>query len=60
MTKKDYKLIALAINRVNRNHAGVLPTRALIGELSQELARDNSRFDRTRFENACLLNIVKG
>lgn len=57
MTRKDYILIASTIAEVRakyaRGHAAneFLDTVAI--ELADKLARDNPRFDRTRFLKAC-------
>ena len=55
MTKKDYIAIAQAIKQTDEWHdmAGgpVLPV--LIGKLVYIMERDNPRFDRARFLQAC-------
>lgn len=55
MTKKDYKLIARVIHKVKlsnfRDYDEGLTT--LVAEMGDALQRDNERFDRHKFEEAC-------
>lgn len=59
MTKKDYQLIAEAIKRtawdvdeIDRP-AKDKKLKAVSGELASKLEKDNPRFDRVRFFEAC-------
>lgn len=59
MTRKDYIVVARALNIVASNYAGGYPKIdpqilliEVVKELSQEFARDNYRFDAGRFEDA--------
>ena len=63
MTRKDYQLIATAIQAAFQTlwlksplHSDAhieSARRAVVGELSQVLKRDNPRFDASRFIDAC-------
>lgn len=56
MTRKDYKLIADAVNEARLLSNYVLPERAieLVAQtLATALAKDNPRFDMERFIEAC-------
>lgn len=58
MTKKDYKLIANAFAAVTEIHAhSDQYTKHIIRQVAKELAvdllRDNPRFDRDKFFEAC-------
>lgn len=61
MTKKDYKLIAGAINYAiytdtdkRKNNSEVnFRTDWIINQISYELKRDNPRFDEKKFYSAC-------
>lgn len=56
MTKKDYELIARAINVHAWNEQGLPTAKVVIGiadTIAEELARENTRFDRVRFLDAC-------
>ena len=52
MTKKDYKMIAEAINRTCRK-TDWMPIYTLEEELCETFKQDNPRFDRERFLAAC-------
>lgn len=56
MTRKDYVLIAAALQAAMRHAAGVPTAQTGIEHAARELcfalASDNSRFDRVRFLNA--------
>ena len=60
MTRKDYELIAkvlktqLELSRDSYNEEdGVFATLNIIYDLAEELAKENSRFDKERFFIAC-------
>ncbi len=58
MTRKDYELIAAAINEaavIARAHAGKEPlaVRSTAHKIAGALAKDNARFDQERFMAAC-------
>lgn len=57
MTKKDYELIARNIAQVQREFRGVEDGINAIRDvavfIASDLERDNPRFDRERFLNAC-------
>jgi hypothetical protein len=59
MTRKDYQLIAGIINNANytarkfKDTSGEGMLEHIANELSDELAKDNPRFDRARFLTAC-------
>lgn len=59
MTKKDYIRIAAALKLSHPGGIwGVLPTtdqlyRRIVQAVGDELSRDNPRFDRARFREAC-------
>ena len=63
MTRKDYELIARALNRANENWQGFeeenpqVVITAICAYLAKELVQDNPRFDRTRFLSACGLEV---
>lgn len=57
MTRKDYVLIAAAINGVYldadwNQHCTII---ALVDDLSDALLVDNPQFDREKFKKACLV-----
>jgi len=62
MTRKDYRLIARALRRLEgrasseRDHDLL---RELVDELSDELKADNPSFDRDKFIDACLTEMDK-
>lgn len=62
MTKKDYELIASAINDgVNGNSVVVGgDMHAIVRAITDALADDNPRFDRSRFLEACGLDSETG
>lgn len=51
MTKRDYHLIALAIRRSTRMDDTT--REAFAGDLAEELARENAKFNRALFIKAC-------
>jgi hypothetical protein len=59
MTRKDYVMIAAIIKDANytakkfKDTAGAVMLYHVASELSDELAKDNPRFDRDRFLIAC-------
>ncbi len=60
MTKKDYELIAEAINELSTKPIKGIPddafadgVRAVAEHLAVALNRDNPRFDKDRFMEAC-------
>lgn len=56
MTKKDYILIADAINRTHKIYTDILVRSALgvlVNDLSGELKRDNPNFKRDTFVDRC-------
>ena len=56
MTKKDYEMIAQAINNNsigNFKSKLLIDKETLINELCYELNKDNNRFDKDRFVKAC-------
>lgn len=60
MTKKDYELIAGAIQQHRKSYGG--RTDAIVKEvvysLSQELQRDNDRFNPEKFTQACMEDVA--
>lgn len=63
MTRKDYQLIARALKQASENWEGFdeenpqVVITAISAYLARELAQDNPRFDRTRFLEACGLEV---
>lgn len=56
MTKKDYVLIAGVMAKtlpLNPTAAGTIALREFASRLSDELERENPRFDRDTFYDAC-------
>lgn len=54
MTKKDFELIAQAIEAVVRRYpVDVLPLLRVASSVADSLAEDNPKFDRARFLTAC-------
>ena len=54
MTKKDYEIVAKALNAVLWHHESDPATAmAAVRELSQAFIRDNDRFDPNKFIEAC-------
>jgi hypothetical protein len=54
MTKKDYEIVAKALNAVLWHHESDPATAmAAVSELSQAFMRDNARFDLQKFIEAC-------
>jgi hypothetical protein len=56
MTKKDYKLIAKALNNVmpyNKEHQALFMD--VIDSLSDELIKDNPLFNKDKFIKACTI-----
>ena len=60
MSKKDYELLAHAINKERKNMGAVMNKTAqdkmwlrVINVLSQTMAKDNSRFKSDKFLNDC-------
>jgi len=55
MTKKDYELIANALNNVTRHDNGeTVNFEAVIAELSNAFRRDNHNFKNGKFYEACM------
>ena len=51
MTKKLFTLVAMIISNLNVNHS----TKSQIADaFAQEFSKHNSRFDHSRFKDACL------
>lgn len=61
MTRKDYELIANAINDCVYPGAGDYNTVRLVArKVADELAEDNPRFDRNKFLGACGVDSPSG
>ena len=58
MTRKDYELIARAVNKSSR-HAYIdgKTIDIIVKELSNELSNDNNKFNSERFGWACKIKI---
>lgn len=55
MTRKDYTLIAAAVERMARHESkeGRQAIYGVVHALAHDLRRDNERFERARFMAAC-------
>lgn len=63
MTRKDYEIIAGAIKRNTQDHEGLdnegyddftyLDFHRFVDDLAEELAKDNPRFNKENFIQAC-------
>ncbi len=60
MTKKDYELIAFCIHIKRMEHLGISLEQAkcVIEDFSDRLAEENPRFDRTKFLQACGIEVT--
>jgi hypothetical protein len=52
MTKKDYELIASVLNKY-ANNDGIWDTDDLVADMATALAKDNTRFNKDTFYDAC-------
>ena len=60
MTKKDYELIANTVKEVKRLYASKSDSpilTILMFELARELKKENPKFDKQKFANACGLQL---
>lgn len=53
MTKKDYELIAEVFSDHLGTHGPEVEVEALAYRMSEKLAQDNERFDKSKFLKAC-------
>lgn len=57
MTKKDYEVIATAfVTTVQRAYNGEKGYKLAVAYMADELERNNPKFDRSKFYNACGIN----
>jgi hypothetical protein len=58
MTRKDYRLIAEALRRSPYRKDSFFQWEATVGSIADAMAKDNPRFDRRKFLEACEQNPV--